>query len=82
MARKSRLSERRTELARVLPNASEFDMKYQSGSKMKKEYMTPQVEVVKIQQSQMLCASPMSLDDEIVDVLDDKDAINDVEDIW
>ena len=50
---------------------------------MKKEYMTPQVEVVKIQQSQMLCASPMSLDDEVVDVLqDDGDAINDVEDIW
>ena len=45
--------------------------------------MTPQVEVVKIQQSQMLCASPMSLDDEGVDVLqDDEDAINDVEDIW
>ena len=50
---------------------------------MKKEYMTPQVEVVKIQQSQMLCASPMSLDNEVVDVLqDDEDDINDVEDIW
>jgi hypothetical protein len=50
---------------------------------MKKEYISPILQVVKIQQTQMLCASPQSLDDEILDVLqDDEDDIQDLEDIW
>ena len=50
---------------------------------MKKEYISPILQVVKIQQAQMLCGSPQSLNDEAIDVLqDDDDDIQDVEDIW
>lgn len=50
---------------------------------MKKEYIKPEMLVVKIQQTQMLCASPLGLDDAPVDILpDDEDKIDDVEDIW
>ena len=50
---------------------------------MKKKYISPILQVVKIQQAQMLCASPQSLNDEAIDVLlEDDDDIQDVEDIW
>jgi hypothetical protein len=50
---------------------------------MKKKYISPILQVVKIQQAQMLCTSPQSLNDEAIDVLqDDDDDIQDVEDIW
>jgi hypothetical protein len=50
---------------------------------MKKEYISPILQVVKIQQAQMLCASPESLENEIMDVFpDDEDDIQDVEEIW
>ena len=47
---------------------------------MKKEYISPILQVVKIQQAQMLCASPESLEDEIMDVFPDDE--DDVEEIW
>lgn len=50
---------------------------------MKKEYISPILQVVKIQQTQMLCSSPQSLDDEDFELLqDDEDDVQDIEDIW
>lgn len=50
---------------------------------MKKEYIHPAMQVVMIQQARMLCASPTDLDADTLDVLpDDKDDVQDIEDIW
>ena len=50
---------------------------------MKKEYMKPQVEVVKIQQSQMLCSSPQSLANEEFQLLNDEnDKIVSESEVW
>ena len=50
---------------------------------MKKEYISPILQVVKIQQTQMLCASPQSLDAEDFELLqEDEDDVQDIEDIW
>lgn len=50
---------------------------------MKKKYIEPVQQVIKIQQSQMLCASPLSLDDTDINMMtDDSKLITDENDIW
>lgn len=50
---------------------------------MKKEYINPEILVVRIQQSQMLCASIQSLDNTSVNMIDDADKkITDENDVW
>ena len=53
---------------------------------MKKEYINPEIQVVKMQQTQMLCSSltdVMVLDDTPIDLFDDPtDDIEEVEDVW
>ena len=50
---------------------------------MKKEYINPELQVVKVLQQQMLCASALSLDDTNVDmVMDDSKLITDEDEVW
>ena len=53
---------------------------------MKKAYINPEIQVMMLQQSQMLCSSLtdiMGMDDTPVDLLNDStDDIDKIEDIW
>ena len=50
---------------------------------MKRQYMKPEMEVVKIQQTQMLCGSPYDDIKSPVDTYDDpEDVISDKGSIW
>jgi hypothetical protein len=50
---------------------------------MKKEYINPELEVVKIEQQQMLCNSALSLDDTDMSLIgDDSKQITNEDDVW